>query len=75
MTSFSQPSVSNNKPFSDLQSAQGWVEGFVDWYNSEHRHSAIKFVKHAKRHKGEDILILADRHQVYLTARSINPIR
>jgi putative transposase len=64
-----------DKPFSDLQSARGWVQGFVDWYNNEHRHSAIKFVTPAQRHYGEDIQILADRHQVYRTARSINPIR
>jgi transposase InsO family protein len=64
-----------DKPFADLQAARGWVQGFVDWYNYEHRHSAIKFVTPAQRHDGEDIQILADRHQVYLKARSANPLR
>lgn len=64
-----------DKPFADLQAARGWVQGFVDWYNYEHRHSAIKFVTPAQRHDGEDIHILANRHQVYLKARSANPLR
>lgn len=63
------------KPFADLQAARGWVQGFVDWYNHEHRHSAIKFVTPAQRHNSEDIQRLADRHQVYLRARSANPLR
>jgi transposase InsO family protein len=64
-----------DKPFADLQTARSWVQGFVDWYNYEHRHSAIKFVTPAQRHDGEDIQLLADRHQVYLKARSANPLR
>jgi len=64
-----------DKPFADMQAARGWVQGFVDWYNYEHRHSAIKFVTPAQRHDGEDIQILADRRQVYLKARSANPLR
>ena len=31
-------------PFADLASAERWVTSFVDWYNTEHRHSAIRYV-------------------------------
>lgn len=64
-----------DKPFNDLQSARAWVEGFAEWYNHKHRHSGIKFVTPAQRHAGEDVQILADRHQVYLKAKLANPLR
>jgi putative transposase len=64
-----------DQPFFDLQAARLWVQGFVDWYNLEHRHSGIKFVTPVQRHTGEDIQILANRHQVYLKAKSANPLR
>lgn len=64
-----------DKPFNDLQSARAWVEGFAEWYNHKHRHSGIKFVTPGQRHAGEDVQILADRHQVYLKAKSANPLR
>jgi len=63
------------QPFVDLQAARAWVQGFVDWYNDEHRHSAIKFVTPTQRHAGEDIQILANREQVYRKAKSANPLR
>ncbi len=55
--------------------ARGWVEGFVNWYNNEHLHSAISFVTPNQRHSGEDIEILKKRHQVYLKAKPLNPQR
>lgn len=63
------------QPFTDLGSARTWVNGFVDWYNYEHLHSAIKFVTPDQRHKGKDIELLAKRHQVYLKAKAANPSR
>jgi len=63
------------KLFEDLRAARTWVQEFTTWYNGEHRHSAIKFVTPAQRHAGEDIQILASREQVYLQARSDNPLR
>lgn len=63
------------QPFANLPAARVWVQGFTDWYNHEHRHSAIKFVTPAQRHAGEDIQLLANREQVYLNARSANPLR
>jgi transposase InsO family protein len=63
------------QPFINLQTARGWVHGFVDWYNHEHLHSAINFVTPEQRHRREDAAILAERKQVYLNAQSQNPGR
>jgi putative transposase len=61
--------------FSDLVAAREWARAFVDWYNHEHRHSGIRYVSPAQRHDGEDVEILAARHEVYLQARERNPAR
>ena len=63
------------QPFADLSAARAWVQGFVDWYNEEHLHSAINFVTPEQRHRGEDGDILAKREQVYKQAQSENPSR
>ena len=63
------------KPFVDILSARVWVQGFVDWYNLEHLHSAIQFVTPEQRHRGEDIEILAKRKRVYEQAKSNKPER
>ena len=62
-------------PFINIAAARIWVKGFVDWYNDEHLHSAIKFVTPQQRHTGNEIAILANRQQVYLNAKSANPNR
>jgi transposase InsO family protein len=63
------------KPFANLLAARVWVQGFVDWYNLEHLHSAIQFVTPEQRHSGEDIEILAKRKHVYEQAKSNKPER
>ena len=63
------------KHFQSIGAARNWVEGFVNWYNNEHLHSAISFVTPNQRHLGEDIEILEKRHEVYLKAKSLNPQR
>ena len=62
-------------PFADLASAEGWVERFVNWYNSEHRHSAIRYVTPDERHSGREHRILARRRALYERARRANPER
>jgi transposase InsO family protein len=64
-----------DKPFGDLLSARRWVKGFVDWYNHEHLHSAIKFVTPEQRHRGLDKDILIKRTQIYEQAKSKHPDR
>jgi putative transposase len=62
-------------PFADRAAAQRWVTRFVRWYNSEHRHSAIRYVTPDERHAGADVAILARRHALYEQARRRKPER
>ena len=63
------------KYFESLEKAQVWVKKFVNWYNSEHLHSKIKFVTPEQRHKGKDKKILSNRSLVYKQAFEKNPQR
>ena len=61
--------------FATIEEARTWVQGFANWYNTQHRHSAIRFVTPDQRHRGEDRALLASRHQVYELARAARPER
>jgi transposase InsO family protein len=61
--------------FADLAAAREWARQFVHWYNHDHRHSGIGYVSPAQRHAGDDVAILAARHELYLKARERNPAR
>jgi putative transposase len=63
------------RPFESLGEARAWVAAFVDWYNDEHRHSAIRFVTPAERHTGRDHEVLARRAALYEEARARHPER
>jgi transposase InsO family protein len=63
------------KPFERIEAARKWVHGFVQWYNNEHRHSAIRYVTPSQRHRGADRELLAQREAVYEAARQRNPER
>lgn len=58
------------KPFASLEAARSWVKDFVRWYNTQHLHSAIRFVTPEDRHAGREAAILAARQAVYEEARS-----
>jgi putative transposase len=62
-------------PFADLATARSWVTTLVQWYNHDHRHSAIRFVTPAQRHAGLDAALLAKRSDLYEGARAKNPLR
>ena len=64
-----------DKPFDSLQEAREWVAGFQHWYNEVHRHSALKFVTPAQRHRGDDGAILQQRHALYAAANARRPER
>lgn len=64
-----------HKPFDTLEAARAWVTAFVDWYNTEHRHSAIRYVTPNERHHGHEATVLANRARVYERARKKNPNR
>ena len=61
--------------FASLEAAREWVLGFVRWYNTVHRHSAIRFVTPAQRHEGDDRKVLEKRKWLYEAARRRNPSR
>jgi putative transposase len=61
--------------FADLVEARVWVRDFMAWYNNAHRHSRLRFVTPAQRHRGEDSAILAKRDAVYQAARAERPER
>jgi transposase InsO family protein len=63
------------KPFASLQAAIDWVDAFIAWYNTEHRHSGIRFVTPEQRHDGVDTRLLARRHSLYEAAKKRNPLR
>lgn len=61
--------------FESLLAARQWVGVFVQWYNGEHRHSAINFVTPAERHAGLDTALLEKRAIVYEAAKKRCPRR
>ena len=62
-------------PFVDIEAARSWVSNLVNWYNHEHRHSAIRFVTPGQRHAGLDTAILERRSALYEEARAKHPLR
>ena len=62
-------------PFESLLAARQWGGAFVQWYNHEHRHSAIGFVTPDQRHTGLDSALLNQRVQVYEAAKARHPQR
>jgi putative transposase len=61
--------------FSGIAHAREWVSRFVQWYNTEHFHSAIRFVTPSCRHLGLDKAILQKRSAVYEQAKHQHPRR
>lgn len=49
------------------------MHDFIARYNHQHRHSRIRFVTPAQRHRGEDQAILTKRHAVYAAAKTKRP--
>ncbi|TQN49654.1 Transposase for insertion sequence element IS904 [Acidithiobacillus thiooxidans ATCC 19377] len=61
--------------FASLEAARIWVRDYIAWYNHDHRHSRIRFVTPAERHRGEDHALLAKRHDLYEAAKARKPTR
>ncbi len=62
-------------PFQSLAQAQAWVADFVRWYNYDHLHSGVCFVRPVDRHEGRDQSILKRRKAVYEAAKVRHPER
>lgn len=63
------------RPFDNLTQARLWVQKFVEWYNEEHRHSALKYVTPNERHEGKASALLLARKNLYESAKVANPTR
>ncbi|NVJ15309.1 IS3 family transposase [Myxococcus sp. AM010] len=63
------------RPFASVEDACRWVTRFVAWYNTQHRHSGIRYVTPEDRHFGREGALLARRHQVYQHAKARHPER
>ena len=61
--------------FDSLRGARLWVHAFVQRYNHQHRHSAIRIVTPGQRHQGLDVTIFAQRKAAYEEARRRHPRR
>ncbi len=61
--------------FATVDEARAWVARFVTWYSTEHRHSGVNFVTPEQRHSAQAQDIMAQRREVYETARARNPKR
>ena len=61
--------------FESLTEARRWATRFANWYNKEHRHSAVRYVTPSERHAGEDAELLKKRTALYEVKRAARPHR
>ena len=61
--------------FASIDEARAWVLSFSRWYNTEHKHSGLKFTTPEQRHTGVATAILAHRKHIYREAREHHPNR
>jgi putative transposase len=61
--------------FKDIEHARTWMAKFVNWYNTEHRHSAIGYVTPHQRRSGIYKEIFEKRNNTLSNARKKNPER
>lgn len=67
--------ISYPKAFNTIDEAKKWVSEFVEWYNTEHRHSGIGHITPNQKHAGKDVEILKKRRKTYEEAKRKNPER
>jgi hypothetical protein len=61
--------------FADIGTARSWLAGFVDWYNTQHRHSRIGYVTPQSRHEGSDLALFDIRNETVKASRTQHPER
>jgi hypothetical protein len=63
------------KYFESIGEANNWAADFINWYNTEHLHSAIGYVTPEQRYTGEGVSIIAKRNTVKRAAFESKRIR
>lgn len=61
--------------FTDIDTAEKFLQKFFSWYNNEHYHSGIAWLTPASVHCGNASKMLKSRHQTLLDAFFKNPVR
>jgi putative transposase len=61
--------------FASIAHAQAWVEGFIRWYNTEHRHSGLGLLPPVVVHHGQALAVSAERQQTLDAAYAAHPER
>jgi putative transposase len=69
------PSFPLTTKFERIFDARTWTIKFVEWYNTAHLHSGLKFITPAQRHMREDLAIMKKRQSVYQRAKESHPER
>lgn len=64
-----------SKGFADLAASRAWVEHFVTWYNTEHKHCRLNYVTPSQRHDGKDRAVLEQRANVLMAHKKQKPER
>ena len=64
-----------SKGFESLEACRSWVEEFVIWYNTKHKHSRLNYVTPSERHSGKDTEILKQRAKVLMEHKKKKPGR
>jgi transposase InsO family protein len=61
--------------FTSLEKARMWYADFINWYNTEHQHSALGYVTPMQRRSGDALTIYAHRNETLQKAFMKNPLR
>ena len=61
--------------FPDMDAALSWARSFFDWYNYDHRHSALALMTPAMVHYDQVILVQTQRQQLLQAAYEAHPER
>jgi transposase InsO family protein len=61
--------------FKDIEHARRWMANFVNWYNTEHRHSSLGYVTPQQRRRGDYKEIFEKRNETLARAKERNPER
>ena len=63
------------KFFNGIDHARTWFAEFLNWYNTQHRHSGIQYVTPEQRHTGQDKTIMIARQKTLEAAALAHPER